>query len=841
MELLNYLFKISKNLSGQFSEYLKICFYNKIKKQIKMKDYIFFMSILIFIIKTKNCKVYNCNVLDNLLEVNTIVLYNTTLKIASLNIKNFDSFSEININCSQDYRFLHYIQIVPNRKLILDNSLNLKNLNIQNSKSLRIELIFYNLDGIDINMFTRNILTDISNVFIEIDYSKLEFFSENRLLTEKDCNDYASNLEYNFFTHLKNLVLAKNLIFSSKLCPAFFKNSRLAELAVFKHSNSLIDKNKLEFDRLNESNSQTLILKDFTRFYIEIYYDIVSTKIFNEYLFKNMKILNVYGYVYNIQDDFFKIFPYTKEIEIQLFKIKTLFYNGNKWLGYLGFNSTTGSPNQVVSEPKIFLNLVTMYHANTFTELYEYPDEDFCLFSNFPHDKLIYPLIQPGSDINCSCTILFLIRYVQNFAGIDQWIVKKSKMVYDTSPNFYCIKKLDLLKKCNFEKRLISCKRSNFSIGGTKKEYFFDINYVFDIENLFILLKFIVVTILNPFLSFFGLLTNIFVIVVARNIKNLKKDGLNNQKKTKDTIFKHIIIYSCFNVLFCALTILKPINECTTFTLFCSSVYTSKSAQWFKIIFIEFLGNIIKLCCNISYTFITFSRIVVVYNKFGGFLTYLTKKLWLYFISMLSIGILLNLYKIFQYKIDSFEITQDLANINKAFPTDKYNYMSCDVELKIGLCSFFNIMRIVSSFINDVLFFLITIIFDIFLINGINLFIKRKKNLIENFVEDEDAKKRNKLSKMIIINNIIYLISHLPEFLLTISLIIFPDQIYFLCTKNFKCENFNELAQVFIFISIISQLSLNKSFNKIFCESYENIFLKLRTKLKLKIPENKKL
>ena len=148
-------------------------------------------------------------------------------------------------------------------------------------------------------------------------------------------------------------------------------------------------------------------------------------------------------------------------------------------------------------------------------------------------------------------------------------------------------------------------------------------------------------------------------------------------------------------------------------------------------------------------------------------------------------------------------------------------------------------MRIVSSFINDVLFFLITIILDIVLINGISMFINKKKKLVDNFVEDEDTKKKNKLSKMIIINNTIYMISHLPEFLLTLSLIIFTNQMYFLCTKYLKCENFNELAQVFIFISIISQLSINKRFNTIFCESYENVILKIRKKLRLKIPENK--
>jgi hypothetical protein len=550
-----------------------------------------------------------------------------------------------------------------------------------------------------------------------------------------------------------------------------------------------------------------------------------------------MKTLNLYGYVYNIQDEFFKYFPTVKVIKFNLFKIKTLYYHGNKWISYLGYNLTKSSPNEIDSMPNIFLNLVTMYQPETFTELYEYPDEDFCLFSNFPHDKLVYPLIQPGENItiNCSCTILFLIKYKLNFENLDDWIINNNMFVYENSPNYYCVNHTVLANKCNFEKRLIFCKRSNFSIGKTKKDHYLDFNFGLDIEFLFILLKYIIVIILNPILSIFGLLTNIFVIIVAKNIKNLKKDGLNSPKKSKDTIFKHIIIYSCFNVMFCALTILKPINECTTYTLFCSSVSTSQSAQWFKIIFIEFLGNIIKLCCNISYTFITVSRIVVVYNKSLCLDSFTNRKIFFYVFSMIIIGIVLNIYKLFEYNIDSLMITVDVANVNKAFPTDKYNYMSCDGIYSIGsLCFFYNIFKIINSFVNDILFFVLQFVFDIVLINDISLFIKRKKNIVENFVEDEDMKKKNKLSKMIIINNIIYLISHLPDFLLTLSLILFSEQIYFLCTKKLKCENFNELTQVFIFISIVSQLSINKSFNKIFCESYENIMIKIRIKLRLK-------
>ena len=42
---------------------------------------------------------------------------------------------------------------------------------------------------------------------------------------------------------------------------------------------------------------------------------------------------------------------------------------------------------------------------------YDYTDKDFCFFSDFPHQKLIVPILKPIYKSSCSCTELFLIRH----------------------------------------------------------------------------------------------------------------------------------------------------------------------------------------------------------------------------------------------------------------------------------------------------------------------------------------------------------------------------------------------------------------------------------------------
>jgi hypothetical protein len=46
-------------------------------------------------------------------------------------------------------------------------------------------------------------------------------------------------------------------------------------------------------------------------------------------------------------------------------------------------------------------------------EPYTYPDEDYCLFVNFPHDRLIYPILNMGYSFNCTCSIMWLIQFTQ--------------------------------------------------------------------------------------------------------------------------------------------------------------------------------------------------------------------------------------------------------------------------------------------------------------------------------------------------------------------------------------------------------------------------------------------
>ena len=71
---------------------------------------------------------------------------------------------------------------------------------------------------------------------------------------------------------------------------------------------------------------------------------------------------------------------------------------------------------------------------------YAYADDDFCLFKNFPHMNLVFPIINTRRLLNCTCTLIWLLKEWQNAEN--------------------SIQHTDSVQNCfvNFEKRFKNCK-----------------------------------------------------------------------------------------------------------------------------------------------------------------------------------------------------------------------------------------------------------------------------------------------------------------------------------------------------------------------------------------------
>jgi len=457
----------------------------------------------------------------------------------------------------------------------------------------------------------------------------------------------------------------------------------------------------------------------------------------------------------------------------------------------------------------------------------------------------MYTVIDPGHKINCSCTVIWILRYTHyyaklnvthQYAGISQ--IDYQDIVQDKFPLAYCLFETnfdDLLVKCDFDARLSMCNKTNFSRVNNKD---FRLNTDKDLINLIKFIQYVLFVYFNQIFAFIGIVTNFMVVVVIKNFKNLKKDQKAEVNKKKDMMFAHILIHSIFNVIYCFIMIFKLVNICLFFTpsFFCSSIATEPSAQWFKIIFIEFMGTLTKTCCNVSYTAISISRIFLTSeNKYKGCCATKFKNLniIIYLVVMLFLSSILSIFKIFIFKVNRMDDISNIIYLQTDFPIIINNNAYCNNNIyDILNCLVWDILRIANNFVNDIFFFLIAIIYDIVVLKNISSMIKSKKSIVQNFKETEEEKKRKRILKMIIINGIIFTFSHLPEFLISILFLVIQNKLNFCII--FQCDILNDCAQFFIYFSIISQFSINKNFNSLFSESYENIKIKLKNKFQTK-------
>ena len=171
------------------------------------------------------------------------------------------------------------------------------------------------------------------------------------------------------------------------------------------------------------------------------------------------------------------------------------------------------------------------------------------------------------------------------------------------------------------------------------------------------------------------------------------------------------------------------------------------------------------------------------------------------------------------------------------FPFDAYGLNWCESKqtkksnyFKFK-CEFFTVINMTNNILNNIIFLIISVIIDVSLIRIANENLRSKKAVFSDDEThlDEAIKFKEKINKMIIVNGFFSFISHFPEFLTTLLLIIFRHKLEYYCFTLFSCVDLIEISQSLIFVFIFLQFFLFKKFDKNFRDSFDNIWNRLFT------------
>lgn len=128
-------------------------------------------------------------------------------------------------------------------------------------------------------------------------------------------------------------------------------------------------------------------------------------------VFENLYVLDLQGQITSIQDETFKELGKIRFIRFRMQNIRDLFARKNNWLTHINDDldvDPSDSRNiNTYNERIVILALNQLYYNLT---LYEYPQEDICFFQNYPHRKLVWPLLKPNFKTSCSCTEIYLVK-----------------------------------------------------------------------------------------------------------------------------------------------------------------------------------------------------------------------------------------------------------------------------------------------------------------------------------------------------------------------------------------------------------------------------------------------
>jgi hypothetical protein len=752
-------------------------------------------------------------------------------KETRITLSNFNNLNELKFKCTKPIE-MSILQLIPNTPIIIDDSLELKNLKI-NSADIDFAFVLTNFKGFDLgsNPFKDVLINnEFKCYYFHID-SNFDFYLNKTLINRNNCNENLPNLS--FMKQTRVLILEKSNKNSAETCPIVFKNMNLIMLSI-KVKLSLIYTNSITFQ--NVSIKQDLNCTIFETI-LSVYRADLSSKLFNEHIFKTLKILDIYGVINKIEVDSFINFNQLHILKIKSQNIKNIFVTNNKWLKYLNKDIIVEDLNNFNENILVLL----IYQSIENVTYYSYPNEDLCLFKDFPHQRLVVPILRPNTKSKCTCTELFLIQYSYKYTDFIDYLNKNNVLVSSDYMYEYIIeekldKKMlhqclntsinDMLKNCKFKQTFANC---NIKTVRNKKDKKIDI-YVYDFMQISDLIEFIFIKkYVNLIFLAISVLINILMITIL-SVKTFNTSYMYN----------YLNIHCVFNLLFCLISIINYIlGDCSNDDIFCSELYESIELKYTKVILIKLIGNAAKTCSNIAHISFCLSR----YKKMKG-LDYLLIKSFnnlstkLYLILIIIFSILLNLYKYFQFSL-YFKTSFKFHRLSDFFT--QYSFYDYKETLTSSEYIILNVFQYLNVFFSDLTYIIAITTIDILLFRLVKKQLAAKHLLLtqSNVTQQSNEKltAEQRISRMIILNGINYFIFRLPLAIVNFygfffrydEKQIYPNLIsYIVCRKYKFCKNLTQFLYFIYLISYFFQFFIFYKLDKNFHESAVNIKNKIK-------------
>ena len=650
------------------------------------------------------------------------------------------------LSCTWPRDFTCFIELKwpTHHSITFERSFNVSNLiNIINSVHCNYELRMTNLKAIDANLFDIQDINNENNKIIEISNSceiefintRLSFYIDGKRTSS--CQDFnKSNLltprsifqirpDYGI-----DRVFFVNSDFKDVLCPLVFKNAKIGSIFIIGMFNLFFKKNVLSFSKSPQNstylNSAIYSITMFRTQQIDL-----DLNFLNPDVFIQLNSIYAYGQINSIDKDLFLYLRNVEYLQIEALFTRRMMHNGVEWINKINNDIKVNLSNLNEIGSHFDANKYVIIRFFRDQSVYQvFPDEDFCLYKDFPFDQLVM-IVQYFADqqkFQFTCTFLWLIRYYSTFVKIyaeDSPIGSLMRQTLKYKPS-----------DCNFDHLLILCDKNKYEI-----KPLWDQSDTYQLSFKFIT----TITILSYIVSLLGIVSNTIVIYIISIKKN--SDIFKGIKQ-----YNYLRLVSVYSIMILIIQLLSWMSECAkTYDAFCPEIRKYVAIQFFKVIFKESLITALRFMSNFAYVAFALNRISLIGKNHGSIVRFFSElNIKTYTIVTSLISIALSVVKGFRYKIN-YDHSEQSYPIQ--FEQDIWLKFSWDRDAYV-------IVNCICDILNYVVFVAIHIGIDIFLVVKLKNTINQKlvSATIPKAVDEKQAKKKesedsvNQAIKMVVLN-----------------------------------------------------------------------------------------
>lgn len=606
----------------------------------------------------------------------------------------------------------------------------------------RIDINLVNLNGFDLNLFEYPNSQNIGNLICL--RCKFNFYNGQRLM--KSCRDITiSTISSIFQIENRDYFILGECEFKEVICPLVFNNSKIRYLIVTNLIDLFYKTSTIRFS--NETEAENSNIREMEIFIENISLDL---NLLNPSVFRNLLSLTVKGSVKSIDAEIFNALERLFVVNIETIHFRKLVHKtGIEWIR--GINSELHVNLSDWDDIGRYFNIKNIEMIVLSCEAYKYeerisnvfPDEDFCLYADYPFDQLVLlfqgcsPPFQSSPDF--TCTYLWITQYIA--AEFIQVFSNRSSY-YESMMRIRNSEAFESIWKCDFEHRLSLCRDYKInSILGISD--FVDFN-----KRLVIFSK-----ISTYIVCLFGIAGNILVILVICH-------KCNRELFKEFKQYHYLWINAVFSLLILTIEILCWINECFyPYEIFCPEIRKLVAIQFFKILFKECLVTSFRFMCSFCYVAFALNRIGREHDKIVKFMSDVKVVYFILVTTYISFG--LSVVKYFKYEVNYDEI-------ESTFPASNEHDILVESYLRFSNLAYF-ILNSLSDFLNYVIFVVVCFVVDVCMVVQLKRTLEEKNTIISSVSKNTENKRKEneeiikKAIRMVVLNTAIAIVLKVPS------------------------------------------------------------------------------